>query len=186
MEHDFPSKKSVNVTFRISKDIMDKLNEEADINYSSLNSLLNQILKRYVEWNRFDDKSSMIPITSSVLKELLDGLDKDQVIRLAKDKAKHSIYNVVLFMNGKVDFDTLISWYLQRMKYCSEIASKRGDNKSIRKIIFKHDLGENWSLYHKTILESICHDILSVPIKILTTDSTFMIEYDEENTIYAK
>ncbi|MGN6349253.1 MAG: hypothetical protein ACTHLL_05855 [Candidatus Nitrosocosmicus sp.] len=51
---------------------------------------------------------------------------------------------------------------------------------------FKHDLGENWSLYHKTILESICHDILSVPIKILTTDSTFMIEYDEENTMYAK
>ncbi|MGN6614569.1 MAG: hypothetical protein ACTHKC_05975 [Candidatus Nitrosocosmicus sp.] len=58
--------------------------------------------------------------------------------------------------------------------------------KGIRKIIFKHDLGENWSLYHKTILESICHDILSVPIKILTTDSTFMIEYDEENTMYAK
>ncbi|MGN6346197.1 MAG: hypothetical protein ACTHME_00690 [Candidatus Nitrosocosmicus sp.] len=186
MEHDFPSKKSVTVTFRISKDIMDKLNEEADINYTSLNSLVNQILKRYVEWNKFDDKSSMIPITSSVLKELIDGLDKDQVIRLAKDKAKHSVYNIVLFMNGKADFDTLISWYLQRMKYCSDIASKREDNKGIRKIIFKHDLGENWSLYHKTILESICHDILSVPIKILTTDSTFMIEYDEENTIYAK
>src|SRR5690242_17556996 len=112
MEHDYPSKKSVTVTFRISKDIMDKLNEEADINYTSLNSLINQILKRYVEWSRFDDKSSMIPIASSVLKELLEGLDKDQVIKLAKDKAKHSVYNLVLFMNGKADFDTLISWYL--------------------------------------------------------------------------
>jgi hypothetical protein len=72
-----------------------------------------------------------------------------------------------------------------RLKYCSEIASKREDEKGIRKIIFKHDLGENWSVYHKTILESICHDILSVPIKILTTFPTFMIEYDEESTIYA-
>jgi hypothetical protein len=32
--------------------------------------------------------------------------------------------------------------------------------------IMKHDLGENWSLYHKTILELIFKDILNKPINI--------------------
>ena len=174
MEQDFPSKKSVTITFRISKDIMDKLNEEADINYSSLNSLVNQILKRYVEWNKFDDKASMIPVASPVLKDLFNSLSKDKVINLAKDKAKDAIYNVILFMNGNVDLDTLISWYVQRMKHCSEISEKNEDN-GTSKIIFKHELGENWSLYHKVILESICHDFLSIPIKVDTTGANITI-----------
>jgi hypothetical protein len=51
----------------------------------------------------------MIPVASSVLKELLDGLDKDKMIELAKGKAKDTIYNTILFMHGKVDFDTILS-----------------------------------------------------------------------------
>jgi hypothetical protein len=176
LEKDSKKKQTITVTLRIDKEIMDKLNDEVDSDGTSLNSLTNQVLKRYVEWNKFEDKSAMIPVASSVLKELFDGLDKDKVIKLAKDKAKDTIYNIILFMNGKVDFDILISWYKQRMKHCSEISDKKDEDKGNRIIIFKHELGENWSLYHKTILESICHDILSIPIKVDITSSTVKLD----------
>ena len=41
---------------------MNKLALDADNDSISLNSLVNHVLKRYVEWNKFEDKSSMIPI----------------------------------------------------------------------------------------------------------------------------
>lgn len=167
-------KKSKTVTLRIDEDILNELYDEADIDSISLNSLVNSVLKRYVEWNKFDDKASMIPVASPVLKDLFNSLSKDKVINLAKDKAKDAIYNVILFMNGNVDLDTLISWYVQRMKHCSEISEKNEDN-GTSKIIFKHELGENWSLYHKVILESICHDFLSIPIKVDTTGANITI-----------
>ena len=47
-------------------------------------------------------------------------------------------------MNGKVDFNILVSWYKERMRHCSEISEKQIDNNQY-KIIFKHELGENWS-----------------------------------------
>ena len=164
------------VTLRIDEDVFNKLYDEADIDSISLNSLVNSVLKRYVEWNKYEDRSAMIYVAASVLKDLFNSLSKDQVITLAKDKAKDAIYNIVIFMHGKIDLDVLISWYIQRMKYSSEISEKNNSN-GIRKIIFKHDLGDNWSLYHKTIFESICTEILSVPIKVDITSSTIRLEF---------
>jgi hypothetical protein len=45
MENDLNSIKGVTINFYISKDIIDKLTDEAEINSNSLNSLVNQILK---------------------------------------------------------------------------------------------------------------------------------------------
>ena len=77
-------KETITVTLRIDKDIMNKLALDADNDSISLNSLVNHVLKRYVEWNKFEDKSSMIPINSVVLKELFHNLDKNQVINWQK------------------------------------------------------------------------------------------------------
>lgn len=130
----------------------------------------------------------MIPIVSPVVKDLFAGLDKDQVIRLAKDLAKDAYYNIILFMYGKVDFETLISWYMQRMRHCSDISQKdKGD--SVTKIILKHEFGENWSLYHQTRIESICHDILKEPIKVDITNSTVNLNSkskQKDKTMYLK
>ena len=174
MEKALKRKETITVTLRIDKDIMNKLVLDADNDSISLNSLFNHVLKRYIEWNKFEDKSSMIPINSVVLKELFHILNKDQVINLAKHVAKDAVYSLILFMNGKVDLKILISWYKERMRHCSEISDKPIDNNQC-KIIFKHELGENWSLFHKTILEAICHEYLSEPIEINITRSTVVI-----------
>lgn len=175
MEDDLDYNNGVTVNLFIYKDIIDKLVEQSDVSYDSLNSIVNQILKRYIEWNKFIDNSNLVSVTSPVAKELFDCLDKEEVIKLAKDKAKDAIYNIILFMNGKVNFEIFLTWYMQRMKQNSGTSFKK-DGKGNWKIIFKHDLGEKWSLFHRTILESICHDILSVPIKVNITDSTIIIE----------
>ena len=71
LEKALKRKETITVTLRIDKDIMNKLALDADNDAISLNSLVNHVLKRYVEWNKFEDKSSMIPINSVVLKELI-------------------------------------------------------------------------------------------------------------------
>ena len=90
--------------------------------------------------------------------------------------AKDAVYSLILFMNGKVDYKILASWYKERMRHCSEISEKQIDNYQY-KIIFKHELGENWSLYHKIILESICHDYISKPTEINITRLYYCNQY---------
>ena len=84
MEKALKRRETINVTLRIDKDIMNKLALDAENDSISLNSLVNHVLKRYVEWNKFEDKSSMIPINSIVLKELFHIIDKDQTIELGQ------------------------------------------------------------------------------------------------------
>ena len=180
MKKNSDTKKTITVTLRIDKNIMDVLTEDANNDSISFNSLVNHVLDKYVKWGKYEDKTSLIHLNALVVKELFGRLSRDEVIRIGREISRDAIYNIILFMNGEVDFDILMSWYKDRMKSCSSISDKK-ENNGTHRIIFKHDLGENWSFYHKSILESICHDILSIPIKVYTTNSTITIDTKDDS-----
>src|SRR5919109_2096853 len=170
------NRKTTTITLRIDTDIMQNLYNKAEQDAISLNTLVNQILKRYVEWDMFEAKVGMIPLSKPVAKELFQRLSREDIIKMAKDVAKNAVYDIALFMKGgKMDPDLFVSWFLSRMKNCSEITKANvgeESSESIHTYIIKHDLGENWSLYHKALLESIFNDLLARPIQINTTSTT--------------
>ncbi|MGN6629663.1 MAG: hypothetical protein ACTHKJ_07260 [Candidatus Nitrosocosmicus sp.] len=176
MENHSKRKKPKTVTFRLDEDIVNSLYEEADTDSISLNSLVNSVLRRYIEWHKYERKSNIMPLVCPVVKGLFNHLDEEEVRILAKDAAKDAVYNVILFMYGKVDIDTVICWFKEKMKHCSDISDKKYENIDSRKIIFRHEIGENWSLYNKILLESLCNDVLSKPIMVDITRSTIKIE----------
>jgi hypothetical protein len=175
------NRKTTTITLRIDTDIMQSLYNKAGQDGISLNTLVNQILKRYVEWDMFGAKVGMIPLSKPVAKELFQRLSREDIIKMAKDVAKNAVYDIALFMKGgKMDPDLFVSWFLSRMKNCSEITETNvgeESSESPHTYIIKHDLGENWSLYHKALLESIFNDMLARPIQINTTGSTLTLQY---------
>jgi hypothetical protein len=113
-----------------------------------------------------------------VVKKLFEGLSKEEVINMSRDLAKNAVYNIALFMKGqgKLDIKSFILWFLSRMKNCSEIVENEENHTNT--YIVKHDLGENWSLYHKTVLESIFTEYLQKPIQTSMTDSTLVFTFE--------
>ena len=45
--------------------------------------------------------------------------------------------------------------------------------------MMRHDLGENWSLYHKTVLELIFKETLNIPMQINITNSTLTFSFED-------
>ena len=168
------------VTFRINSDVMHKINAKAEQEEISLNTLVNQVLKRYSEWDMYESKVGMIPVNRRVIRMLFEGLSKEEVVKMSREVAKNEVYNIALFMKGKskLDVDSFISWFLSRMKNCSEITENK--EKYNKTYILKHELGENWSLYHETVLDSIFTDYLQTPIQISITDSTIVFTVDDK------
>ncbi len=66
------SKKSHSVTFRLDSKVIDDLQTEATNREISLNVLVNQILKRYAEWDRYENKIGMMPVPKVILSDLID------------------------------------------------------------------------------------------------------------------
>jgi hypothetical protein len=65
-------KKTRSVTFRLDASVIDELQTEADTREISLNVLVNQVLKRFAEWDRFESKIGMMPVPKIMLSTLID------------------------------------------------------------------------------------------------------------------
>jgi hypothetical protein len=147
------------MTFRIDEDVLNKLRTESGHRETSLNTFVNQIFKRYVEWDMFESKVGMVPIAKPIIVELFGKMTKEEIVDMANRIGKNVVRDIALFMKGDIDLNSFLSWFEARMKASSiEINHNiKGHNHTF---IVKHDLGENWSLYHKTVLGLIFHEVL--------------------------
>lgn len=170
------NKKYRTLTFRLDENISNKLEDEAGSRQISLNALTNQVLHRFVEWDRYEQKTRMIPVTMPILMELLNRITKEEIENIAKTVGKNTVEEITLFVKKKMDVDSFVSWYLERMESCSVIVEDK-DDESHKMYILRHELGYNWSLLHKTILESVFSQRLNIPIETQISNGTLAFRF---------
>jgi len=171
--------KGVTKSFRLYEDIVSKLDQQAKNNNVSLNAEINNILRKYVEWDMLANKVGMIPIAKPIVSEIFQKImTKEQVIDLANNVAKNVICESVHFMKGSLTLESFLSWIKTRMEHCSNVNYSIDSNRHQVKIIFKHDLGENWSIYHKLIVEQVLDKILAIKnFEIGASSTTLVISF---------
>jgi len=168
---------SITKSFRLDEDLITKITQEAKNNNTSLNAEINTLLRKYIEWDMLASKVGMIPIAKPVLSEIFQGIMTKEVIDLANRVAKQAIREIVYFMTANLTLESFLSWLKTRMEHCSElnyVIEKNSITPQI-KIIFKHDMGENWSIYHKIILEYIFNEILGMNTFEINVSNTTLI-----------
>lgn len=153
------SKKTSTMTFRIDEDILNKLRTESEHRETSLNTFVNHIFKRYVEWDMYEAKVGMVPIAKPIIIELFGKRSKEEIIEMAQRIGKNVVRDTALFMQGDFSLDSFITWFEARMR-ASSIEINHNIKNDMHTFIVKHDLGENWSLYHTTVLNLIFTDVL--------------------------
>lgn len=171
------NKKTVTMTFRIDESVMKVLRAESDEREVSLNTLVNQILKRFVDWDMYEPKVGMIPIAKPIVSALFENIEQGEIVELARKVGKNAVHDIALFMKSKVDLDSFLSWFEMRMKN-SSIELSHSVRNDTHTYILKHDLGNNWSLYHKTLLELIFNEVLSKRIDVAITSTTLTFRFE--------
>src|SRR5919108_4812779 len=74
------------ITFRLDSAILDELQHEANQREISLNVLINQTLKRYCQWDRYENRIGMMPVPKIMLSSLID-----KAISIAKNNGIEDI-----------------------------------------------------------------------------------------------
>jgi hypothetical protein len=153
-DYDEPKKETTTVTFRINTNIMSLLHTETEQKNISLNSLIVKILNEYVEWEQYKNKIGLVCLPKPVVSELFQRMTDDEVIALAENIGKRAMLDVAQFMKNISDIDSFLNWFETRMQNSSVQVIRTVRNNTVY-FALKHDLGMKWSLYYKTILESI-------------------------------
>ena len=167
-------KETATITFRIDKKVLDRIRAEASHRDTSLNSFLKQISREFTEWDMFMPDAGSIPVAKPVVVQMFQKMTKDEILDMAIKVGKNAIEDMVLFMKGRIDIDSFLRWLEIRMKNCSvDINHIVEDNK--HRYIMKHDLGENWALYNKTMLEIIFNELFGRPLNVPIHSNTMLV-----------
>ena len=100
---------TVNLSCRLDKEVYELLNEQAEHQGISMNSLMNSITKRHLTWQRFSDDIGLVPITKLTLERIFQNLDEQTIKKIASDVGGIVPRELLYLTYGKMDFDNLIS-----------------------------------------------------------------------------
>ena len=183
-------KKSRSITFRLDTLTLDELQKEADLKELSLNVLVNQVLRRYVEWDRYESKLGMMPVPKLMLATLIDetvqvavdagisGIDssRDRILKNAAKIAFNLMRDSVLFMKKTYNLWTVLEVLQEYMKVSGITSDHTIETERRHVFIIQHELGENWSLFAKELLSLIFTRLAEVNADITTTPNVVKAE----------
>lgn len=193
MNSDQSKKSTRSITFRLDSKVIDEMQREANQNEISLNVLVNQTLKKYTEWGRYENKIGMMPVPKLMLSSLIDraieiakktgilndtNLEpyRDQVIKEAANTAYDLMKDAVLFMRKDYNLWTVLSVLQEYMKISGIDSDHRIESGRKHVFVIKHELGLNWSLFTKELLTQIFESLAQVRAEIRITPNTTTAE----------
>jgi hypothetical protein len=179
-------RKTRSVTFRVDSSVIDELQSESDNREISLNVLVNQVLKRYTEWDRYETKIGMMPVPKAMLSTLIDksiaiarseGIKdveryRDDIIKQAARIAFDLIKDSVLFMKKQYNLWVVLAVLEEYMKVSGIKADHRIEGSDRHVFVIQHELGENWSLFTKELLQLIFENLANMRAEISVTPNT--------------
>ena len=179
-------RKTRSITFRIDAEVVDKLQTESDNHEITLNVLVNQVLRRYTDWDTYETKIGMMPVPKLLLVSLIEmaisipqreGLKdveryRNEIIREAAKIAFKLMKESVLFMKNKYSLWVVLAVLEEYMKVSGVKSDHRVEAGSKHVFVIQHDLGENWSLFTKELLAMIFENLANLRPEIQVTTNT--------------
>lgn len=183
-------RKTRSTTFRLDTMIVDELQRDADQEEISLNVLVNQILRRYIEWDRYENKLNLLPIPKLMLTRLIEetlevakdskigDLDeyRNKIAKNAAEVAFNIMKDSVLFMKKEYNLWTVLDVLRNYMKVAGITSDHTLEAGRKHVFIIQHDLGPNWSLFAKELLSLIFAELAQVRADITETSKTVKAE----------
>ena len=185
-------KKSRSITFRLDSFTIDELQHQADQNQTSLNVLVNQILRRYVNWDSYENRIGMMPVPKVMLTSLIDkaiemakkngineeaiGPFRDQIIKEAAKVAFDIMKDTVLFMKKQYNIWTVLSVLQEYMKVSGINSDHRIESGRKHVFVIQHELGESWSIFTRELLTLIFENLAKVRAEFNVTPNMTMAE----------
>lgn len=142
-----PRPRTVPKSFRIDESALIAIEQEAAAQKVSSNTLVNQILSQFAEFDRFAKRINTVKPSSFVFRGILDSAEVDKIIAVAKSAGSSIPQAFVTAKNGKVDVHSLLEHlrtlaiYAHLYEY-SENLDQQGEI-----VTLIHDFGLNWSIF---------------------------------------
>ena len=141
-------KKTVLRTFRLNADVDSILQEEADRKNLSVNTLVEQLFRRYVEWDAKMERYETVTLSKDGFRSIIRGTPDINLLEAAHDAGIHIREGINMLFNNVITVDTFLEWTKRIGKYtgCFDLINPEWDERSA-KFTLQHQCENKWSIY---------------------------------------
>jgi len=154
-------------TFRLPSEWDSILEYEANYNNTSVSSLLNQIVRRFVNVQRYINQNPAITMSIKTFDNLLNKMSEDEIRESARESGSAIPVDEILQRGAPLDFNS-VKWFIEEMygRYLSWFFVRYYTKTDITEFYFKHSLSYKWSIFLKHYFEALFLSVLDHEIDI--------------------
>jgi len=172
--------KTKTTTFRIDENNDNELRKIADENQTSTNTLLNQILKNYIDVERPLKQYGVINTSTDLFLEFISNLSVKSLEEIGAKIGSKEPKEFIQFKWNTITRGTVLEFLHMYFTYVGYgIPEIKTDNEKIS-IIINHGLGEKFSIYLKSFLHSMFKSTLNKNCKFNSRKNMLMCIINEE------
>ena len=161
-------------TIRIDSDLDKTLAEIAAEERISVNSLINNALRKYSEWDVFAIKFGVITNFTVAAKKFIECQSDDQVKELGKWLGKNALKEFIIFWRKSLDVEGALK-SIRILGGTGNYLYEEYVNNGHRIVVCKHDLGSKWSLYYESMFKSLFEDSLGIKVATDCTEDQIVL-----------
>ena len=139
-------KKTENISIRINSELSRKLHEQCSDQKISLNTLINHLLDKQVNWHGLSTEMGWITMFRSTFRELSDSVSEEKIKKIAETTGSSDLKNAIHYIYGHVDLGSVLDFF---KKQCHNMNVQYREIKidGKNKIIIQNDLRKNWHMF---------------------------------------
>ena len=159
--------KPVTHSVRLDRRVYEELSKEASKKSASFNNLVNQILKKHVEFDQFIPDLNFVLIHKGLIIGDMEGQNDDTVLSRAEAAGGAFARDTILTMGLPLNKESLLYFIdpvVCRYKNFADCQRYRRDGKEV--FYLRHELGARWSLFLKGYVSGAFKNVLDKEIEI--------------------
>ena len=143
-----------NITFRLEKVTLEKIQFEAEQKGVSMNTIAQNIFSDYFDWGGNAPKAGMIPIHKTILSMIFDKLSEREAIEVAEFFAKVKVKDMLLVLKNSYNLEAFLETFEAWLK-SSSLSYTKNVNHDSQIYVITHEMGNKWSAYMFHMLKTV-------------------------------
>jgi hypothetical protein len=169
-------KKTKGCSFRIYEEWVKILNEEADKQGISVNSLMNKILRQYSVQIRHLDRFGAVILSRSMFSKILDWCTDDKLKEIAKVVGSIETKDALRTLGTPPTYDKIMNHLKLVGRFGGWFDFNQHPTKNGEYIHLRHELGKKWSVFLAETVSTIFKSLCNKEVKTETFDNCITIE----------
>lgn len=166
--------KSDTVTFRIEHGIIIDLRSESIEKGASLNVLMNQILKDYINYYKPAKKAGNIHLSRVLISRLFDSLSDEKIESIIQEHIGNDLQEQMNIFKQDFTFSVFIAM-LRDWLNASGFPFTQSQNSNDETITIRLGMGRKYSAFFGKCMELLCRHLNVINPKVEVTNNTVML-----------